>query len=81
MTACLHHSSVLHAPGSAHHANCISISNLTCIHATCAFSHVIHRLAEPTLVTFRMRCIRHLNMDLDHALITNGFIVLARSTM
>ena len=23
MTACLHHSSVLHAPGSAHHTNCI----------------------------------------------------------
>ena len=23
MLACLHHSSVLHAPGSAHHTNCI----------------------------------------------------------
>ena len=30
------------------------------IHVNCAFSHVIHRLAEPTLVTLCMRCIRHL---------------------
>ena len=60
MIACVHHSLVLHAPGSVHHTNCISISNQTWIHATYAFSHIIYRLAEATLVTFCLRCISHL---------------------
>mgnify|MGYP003702485487 CR=1 FL=1 len=68
MLACLHHSSVLHAPDSAQLIILTALYLNSNLNSCIELSHLIchFRLAEPILVAFFLRCIRHLNMDLDH---------------
>ena len=52
MLACLHHSSVLHAPGSAHHTNCIVFLFQIEYMLAVASSYAMFRIAEPIVVAF-----------------------------